>query len=146
MAQSRRLPVARVDQIGQGRVWAGTTARQIGLVDEFGSLDVAIAEAARLAGLDPAKVHPLFIEQEPNFLAKLLQGATRDRQEAAAPDAFSQVAAEPERRLTMALADARMLAEGPAMQVRCLDCPLRAMPQPVDRGLARLLLERLAAR
>ena len=49
VAAARHLPVARVDEIGQGRVWDGAAARQIGLVDRFGSLEDAVAEAARRA-------------------------------------------------------------------------------------------------
>lgn len=45
------LTQATVDSIGQGRVWAGTDALKIGLVDELGGLDVAILEAAKRANL-----------------------------------------------------------------------------------------------
>ena len=64
---ARRLPPARVDEIGQGRVWDGGTARQLGLVDRFGSLDDAIAEAARRARLDPADARPVYLEREPEL-------------------------------------------------------------------------------
>jgi protease-4 len=39
----------RVDSIAQGRVWAGSEALKLGLVDRIGSLDDAINEAAVLA-------------------------------------------------------------------------------------------------
>ncbi len=45
--QDRR---AQIDAIAQGRVWTGGTARQIGLVDQFGDLDDALAYAAEKAG------------------------------------------------------------------------------------------------
>lgn len=38
-----------VDSVGQGRIWSGTRALQLGLVDRIGGLDDAIASAARLA-------------------------------------------------------------------------------------------------
>ena len=38
-----------IDSIGQGRVWSGSRAIQLGLVDKLGGLDDAIASAARLA-------------------------------------------------------------------------------------------------
>src|SRR3546814_15510323 len=63
----------RVDQIAQGRFWDGGTARQLGLVDGFGSLDDDIAEAARLAKLDPAKARPVFIEDKPDYFSSLLE-------------------------------------------------------------------------
>jgi protease-4 len=40
---------AQVDSIAQGRVWAGSEALKLGLVDRIGSLDDAINEAAVLA-------------------------------------------------------------------------------------------------
>jgi protease-4 len=47
----RNLSVERVDSIGQGRVWSGATAFDIGLIDYFGGLKEAIQEAARLANV-----------------------------------------------------------------------------------------------
>ena len=52
VAKNRKLSFEQVDKIGEGRVWSGTKAKQIGLIDDFGSLDVAIKEAARLAKID----------------------------------------------------------------------------------------------
>ena len=39
---------AQVDAIAQGRVWSGTEALKLGLVDKIGGMDEAIKEAARL--------------------------------------------------------------------------------------------------
>lgn len=41
----------QVDSIAQGRVWTGKKAKELGLVDEWGNLEDAIAEAASQAGL-----------------------------------------------------------------------------------------------
>ncbi len=51
VAKGRKMTVAQVDSIAQGRVWAGKKAREIGLVDAMGDLDRAIASAAKLAKL-----------------------------------------------------------------------------------------------
>lgn len=51
VSDGRGIAVADVDSIGQGRVWAGTDAMRIGLVDSLGGLDAAIAVAARKAKL-----------------------------------------------------------------------------------------------
>jgi protease IV len=51
VAEGRNLTVAQVDSIGQGRVWSGEDARELGLVDELGDLDAAIEAAAGMAGL-----------------------------------------------------------------------------------------------
>jgi len=48
--RSRGLTLARVDQIGRGRIWTGAEALGLGLVDRLGGLADAIAEAARLGG------------------------------------------------------------------------------------------------
>lgn len=52
VSDGRSLPVETVDAIGQGRVWAGSDAISIGLVDEIGSLEDALYYAASCAG-DP---------------------------------------------------------------------------------------------
>ncbi len=52
VAEGRRMTIAQVDSIGQGRVWSGENAKQIGLVDEFGGLKEAIALAAEIEGLE----------------------------------------------------------------------------------------------
>ncbi len=51
VARTRGLRQSYVDSIGQGRVWAGADALEIGLVDELGGLDKAIAYAAQQANL-----------------------------------------------------------------------------------------------
>jgi protease-4 len=52
VARARSLPLDSVRNIAEGRVWAGTDALALGLVDELGDLDAAIAHAASLAGLE----------------------------------------------------------------------------------------------
>ena len=51
VAQGRKMKVADVENIAQGRVWLGQDALKIKLVDELGGLDKAIAKAAQLAKL-----------------------------------------------------------------------------------------------
>ncbi|MDB6094108.1 MAG: signal peptide peptidase SppA, type [Verrucomicrobia bacterium] len=51
VAESRHLELSFVKEIAQGRVWSGTEAKKIGLVDEIGGLDVAIKYAADKAKL-----------------------------------------------------------------------------------------------
>lgn len=52
VAEGRGKPPAEVDKVAQGRVWTGARARQLGLVDEIGGLDAAIAEARALGKVD----------------------------------------------------------------------------------------------
>ena len=49
VADGRKLPIEQVEQIAQGRVWLGTDAKSIKLVDGLGNLNDAIAKAAQLA-------------------------------------------------------------------------------------------------
>jgi len=148
VAQSRHLPIARVYEIAEGRVWAGGTARQIGLVDAFGSLDDAIAEAGRLAKLDPKNVRALFIEREPNRFEKFLRDAARSGRDngSEARDPWSMAAKQPQRAIEQAIHDARSVLMGPAMQVRCLECGGLGASSRVtadDRGFMQLLIAKM---
>jgi protease-4 len=149
VAAARRLTPQRVDEIGQGRVWDGGTARQIGLVDRFGGLDEAVAEAARRARLDPKAVRTVYLEKEPGWAAKLASSFRSDPEEAEGGgptgDAFGRIAAERRLLLARAVADARMLATGGSVQARCIECaglgPVTA--EALDVKLLDLILARL---
>lgn len=52
VAEGRNMTKEQVDFIGQGRVWSGENAKEIGLIDEFGGLDDAIQLAADIAGIE----------------------------------------------------------------------------------------------
>ena len=73
VSQARKLTPARVDEIGQGRVWDGGTGHQLGLVDRFGGLKDAIDEAARRASLKPEDVHAEYLEKKPSWFGKLIE-------------------------------------------------------------------------
>ena len=70
VAEGRKMTVAQVDSIAQGRVWTGKRAISVGLVDANGSLNDAIAYAAKLA-----KSKSYYIKEYPqskSFLEKLM--------------------------------------------------------------------------
>lgn len=52
VAEGRDMTIEEVKEVGSGRIWSGIDAINIGLVDEFGGLDEAIAEAAVMAKLE----------------------------------------------------------------------------------------------
>lgn len=56
VAEGRGMTKEKVDEIGQGRVWSGTNAMEIGLIDEFGGLDKAIELAAKAANLEKYRI------------------------------------------------------------------------------------------
>ena len=65
VADGRGMAKADVDRIGQGRVWSGTQALEIGLVDELGGLKNAITKAAELAEIDTYKIKSLPVQKDP---------------------------------------------------------------------------------
>jgi protease-4 len=65
VAEGRNIPVARVDEIGQGRVWSGTNAINIKLIDGFGGLKDAINVAVKKAKLDDYRITELPKQKEP---------------------------------------------------------------------------------
>lgn len=62
VADGRNITTDYVDSVGQGRIWSGTDALKLHLVDTLGGIDVAIAKAAQLA-----KVKNYRIESYPHM-------------------------------------------------------------------------------
>ncbi|MFM8500141.1 MAG: signal peptide peptidase SppA [Chakrabartia sp.] len=143
VSQQRRIPLARVEEIAQGRVWDGGSARQIGLVDSFGSLDDAIAEAAKRAKLDPKSVRPVYLDRMPNWFELYAERLKGTNEESRLPrDAYSQLVQRQQINLASAMIEASSIAKGPAVQVRCLSCP--ATPKiRADQGLMERLIAKL---
>jgi len=52
VATGRNKSKEAIDSIGQGRIWTGSQALDIGLIDQYGGLMVALREAANLGGID----------------------------------------------------------------------------------------------
>ena len=147
VAKSRKQPLDKILPIAEGRVWAGGTARQIGLVDQFGGLPDALAAAAKLAKIDGA-YHAKYYEEEPSEFSKMLaslSGAEQQR-EAMAPRGWLGIAAMnrqlAERRLAQ---DLVLLARTGSVQASCLDCRafLPVLPRS-DDGQAKGWLGALA--
>jgi len=147
VSRARKIPVAQVDQIAQGRIWAGGTAHQLRLVDSFGGLDDAVREAARLAKLDPEDAKAVWLEKEPGFGDQLLMSLAGDGEEETSPDAFSRLAAKPRLRMLAAIGEVERLVSGAAIQARCLECAGHgASPRaPAASGLTGWLWRLLGA-
>ena len=56
VVDGRKLSRAEVDSIAQGRIWTGTAAQKLHLVDAMGGLNRAIVSAAAMAGVKDYKV------------------------------------------------------------------------------------------
>ena len=80
MASGRDSTPAQVNDIAQGRVWTGRKAKELGLVDELGDLDDAIAAAATLAKLDDYEL--IDIKPTLDFRQQLLKQLSRGVQKA----------------------------------------------------------------
>ncbi|WP_153914724.1 signal peptide peptidase SppA [Shewanella sp. TC10] len=78
VAKERDMSLEQVDRIAQGRVWSGTRATELGLVDELGDIDSAVAKAAELAEIE--KFDTKLIERELTteeiFVQKMLASAS----------------------------------------------------------------------
>lgn len=75
-ASGKKMTIDDVDKVGQGRVWTGNQALNNGLVDQLGSLDDAIAHAARLAHLEDYSVRNL--PQQATWLENFSKHAGQD--------------------------------------------------------------------
>jgi protease-4 len=81
VAQGRKMTFAQVDAIAQGRVWTGSDALKLGLVDSIGGLDDAINEAARLSKTTNynTRNYPEFKKDFDEFLENFPFAKTKER-------------------------------------------------------------------
>ena len=87
-AKGRNMSMEEIDKIGQGRVWTGSKAKELGLVDEIGDLDKAIGIAAQRAALGEyvVKSYP----EVTDFMTGLLEGDEKDYMESAVHKAMGE--------------------------------------------------------
>ena len=78
VAKGRDMSQENVDDIGQGRVWSGTNAMDINLIDEYGGLEAAVAGAAELAELEDYRIYELPEQKDP--FQELLEQLEEDMQ------------------------------------------------------------------
>ncbi|MEO8733710.1 MAG: signal peptide peptidase SppA [Flavobacteriales bacterium] len=88
VAQGRGLTVAQVDSIGQGRVWTGTDAKRIGLVDEIGGLEAATKAAAALANLGEGQFRTVGYPEQKDFFQELRESLSMQTKTWLAQEAF----------------------------------------------------------
>jgi protease-4 len=80
VATGRRRTPEQINEIAQGRVWTGQKAKEIGLVDDIGGLDRALAAAAKLAGLEKYRTteYPKTLSGLEQLISKLTRSNERD--------------------------------------------------------------------
>jgi protease-4 len=151
VGQSRGKTPDQVDAIGQGRVWDGGTARQIGLVDQFGNLDDALAYAAAKAKLGEGAWYAEYLGAGADRYAPLIRRILRRSTEAQGGDMFALFARRQASLGSRVMADLSGMLQVRGAQARCIECPAPASPAqarqavPLDTAplslLSRLLLD-----
>ena len=123
VAAARGKTPAEVDTIGQGRVWDGGTARQLGLVDGFGGIKDALAEAARRAGLAQGDYHPQYLDPPSRLSWLPFGGIPFVRQESTPVTGIVGWAAQRQKAVfSQALTTAQGLLAREDVQALCLEC------------------------
>lgn len=125
VSQSRGKSPAQIDAIGQGRVWDGGTARQNGLIDQFGDLNDALAWVAGEAGLDEDGWHARFLGADEGEYRTLLRQLLIDdeAQGSGGGDLFALTARRQAQAPARIAQDLQRLIETPGMRAYCLGCP-----------------------
>ncbi|MEO1310584.1 MAG: signal peptide peptidase SppA [Pseudomonadota bacterium] len=127
VSEGRDLDPDYVDSIAQGRVWIGTDAKELGLVDEFGELDAALDEAARLAEIDEYDVVDFidrrtafekFMEQ---FGAAAVRAAVGSNVDGRAPSTFGKLV----RTVFDEIETLNQYNDPRGVYARCLECDIR---------------------
>ncbi len=147
VATARGLTRERADELAQGQVWDGGTARQMGLVDQFGDLDAALEWAAAQAGLGEGEWQPVFLgENAPesfvDMLATSITGAPEsDARASGQRDLIAFATARDAALVERLLADVEALFAVRGGQARCLECASLepSVPRTHGRGIMATL-------
>ena len=145
VGSARNLSRDQADRIGQGQVWDGGTARQLGLVDQYGGLDEALAWAAQQANLEDGDWHAQYIGTEPSPADTLLRSLLIGEGEEAAEgrDVAGLIAMRQQAQIARIEADVDRLMGARGMQAMCLACPSVkdrvTSPARLDGLLAKLV-------
>lgn len=113
-----------VDSIGQGRVWIGESAKELKLVDNLGTIDDAVASAAKLAGIEKYDVVDMLEKQTP--FEKILSNFSVQAATMIGDDTLRSTASSPIGTLVKAAEDQLEFFEEfndpNAAYARCLSC------------------------
>jgi len=122
VADGRGMSVEEVNEVAQGRIWTGKKAQELGLVDELGDLEQAIASAAKLAEIKDYSVW--YVEPERSFEEMLLQKISK-RVSAALPQTGTDPVRQIIGKLSHELGYWGRLNDPQSAYVICGDCPQR---------------------
>ena len=134
VAKARGRTPAEIDAVAQGRVWDGGTARQKGLVDQFGGLDAALDWVAGQAHLGGGEWHAEFLGGDGRPFARLIDSLRHGDDESdgaersGASDFTGLVALRQRDGLAGAVARLDHLLGKAGAQAWCLECAALAAP------------------
>ena len=76
VSNGRGMSKEEVHEIAQGRVWSGKKAKEIGLIDHLGGMNIALERASKLADIEDYKisVYPKYIEDLETIYEELFSG------------------------------------------------------------------------
>jgi len=147
VAESRKVDVNDAAKWAEGRPWVATTAKELGLVDEFGGLKAALAYAAKEASLGDSDWHAEFLGAEKPGLAAFLR--QMQAQESAPSMQGADLAGLAARRqnslVNQAVVQVERLFSVRGAQAYCLECPVNStlLAKPADRAATYAAAARL---
>lgn len=149
VAESRGKTVQQIDKIAQGRVWDGGSARQLGLVDQFGDLDAALEWAAKKAELETGAWYAKYLGGGMDPFQSMLQqmlGQAEARSPAPTHDMISLFAMRERDMAARISGDLDRLLGGRGVQAYCLECPVQTSQRTSDSqaGFKTILLRLFA--
>lgn len=152
VAKARNMDLAKADELGQGRVWVGGTAHQLGLVDQFGDLDDAIAWAAAEAGLEAGGLEEgdwgvTYLGDNAQNVSPLINQllGMAEAPQARGTDIISLLTAREQSMAARLIGDIDHLLSTPGMQARCIECIVLDPPSANSKS-EQALLSRLRTR
>lgn len=146
VAKARGRTPAQIDAIAQGRVWPGSEARTLGLVDDMGNLDTALAYAAKLGGAGNGPWHADFLGEKPDVFTAFVESMmAKPSGDESAYDFAALIAARQQAQAGQALGQLEGLLGTRGVQAYCMECPsppglgFKAKDLTLVQSLARLM-------
>lgn len=136
VSESRGMPVDRVDEIGQGQVWDGGTARQLGLIDQFGGLQEAAAWVAEQGEADEDGFHLVrlggSVDPYQSLIRQLL--ASDANASSLGSGIGGHIAVNQRATLGRVASDLERMLRGSGVQAHCEICPVDARAADLKKG------------
>ncbi|MEM7780047.1 MAG: signal peptide peptidase SppA [Pseudomonadota bacterium] len=147
VASARGMTTEQVDAIAQGRVWDGGTARQNGLVDQFGGLEDAVAWVAGEAGIAEGEWNARFlgsnVDNYDSLIRQLVSSSIKAPASSGSMDLFAISSMQRELILSQIARDVERLSGTQGVQAYCLACPVEANAH--SQRDAQIMLRQISA-